>query len=154
MLIELDYHLAYWLCQFQFQVTPSKRATLNWKDKFKGHILINFVFWLLMERNDVDKSLENKDNYRKSRTMGCMIGVHRVNGSEEDEVRVIKWDWVLMPLFLKNQQAVGVTRGLHLSIKKHRCSLLSTLNKVYTSKKIYHNLSRNIFKLKEWNWPS
>lgn len=44
-----------------------------------------------MERNDVDKSLENKDNYRKSRTMACMISVHRVNGSEEDEVRVIKW---------------------------------------------------------------
>ena len=45
-----------------------------------------------MERNNVDEPLENKDNYRKSRTMGCMIGVGSVNGSQGGEVRPIMWN--------------------------------------------------------------
>lgn len=65
----------------------------------------SFVFCLLIERNNVaDKSPENGENYKKSRTMWCMVGVERIIRCQEGKGRVNRKNSVVMILFLKNQE--------------------------------------------------
>lgn len=56
-----------------------------------------------------------------------------------------------MEISLDIGNSAGVTRGLHVSIKKYSCSLFSILNKEHIPKEIYENTSRNVSNLWELN---